>query len=156
MKDKSSCCSTSNKCSLQRQKDSNNDMHMSTKSQHWQSNISIETPIRGEKKIDRIICLLPKPIGEPLPIPNSDSFVSVVKKLLKSSAQTIQPKFSFEVSKEATEKNLTLLLENNFDLHSLLNEHRGTSVTSYGSEFKSPHELEALFYRHPRWPQLKT
>ena len=68
----------------------------------------------------------------------------------------IQPKFSFEVSKEATEKNLTLLLENNFDLHSLLNEHRGTSVTSYGSEFKSPHELEALFYRHPRWPQLKN
>ena len=72
VKDKSSCCSTSNKRSLQRQKDSNNDMHMSTKSQHWQSNISIETPIRGERRTDRIICLPPKPIGEPLPIPNSD------------------------------------------------------------------------------------
>ena len=48
---------------------------------------------------------------------------------------------------------MELLRDNDFDLDSLLD--RESSSTSYGSEFKSVLELEALLGRHPRWSEMK-
>ena len=67
----------------------------------------------------------------------------------------VKPKFRFDVSMDAARYNFNLLKENNFNLEDLLNTPGETSVTTYGSEFKTTKELEKLFILHPRWEALK-
>ena len=55
---------------------------------------------------------------------------------------------------EAAERNYAKLQQRQFDLESILRT-RDKSILSYGSEFKSTSELEALLFRHPRWKALK-
>ena len=65
-----------------------------------------------------------------------------LQKLLQSRTTLSKPMFKFNVSDEAAAFNMRLLRDNNFELGRLLNQTK--SVTSYGSEFKSPIELEPL------------
>ena len=82
-----------------------------------------------------------------------DEFLTTLKKLLSASAKVEEPAFSFEVLDEAAEFNMKMLKDHNFNLHHLLNEK--SSVTRYGSEFKSTRELEPLLGYHPRWKDMK-
>ena len=105
--------------------------------------------------------LPPPPIGPPRQKPNIFSspfdIVSVLRKLLHSAKPLVRPFLDFIVSPEAAEYNFHLLRGHNFNLHKLLNDMSdGTSVTSYGSEFKPPSELSPLLKRHPRWKVLST
>ena len=111
------------------------------------------------------VCLPPVHKGTPVKIPFSDvdspriytpSIVEAVKVLLLSSAPLTKPKVRFDVSREAAFHNFSILKEANYDLDSILNVPGETSVTTYGSEFKSVKNLEQLFGKHHRWQMLKT
>ena len=99
--------------------------------------------------------LPPAPSHLPREKPSMSPLVASIGSLLATSSPMVPPKFKFKASLESAYYNYTLLSENKFDLHSLLNTPEGVSVTSYGSEFKSPDNLKVLFNHHPRWPQLK-
>jgi hypothetical protein len=75
--------------------------------------------------------------------------------LLQLETPISQPDIKFDTSLEAADFNWKLLSSNNFDLESILN-HGSRSIMSYGSEFKTSHELETLLQFHPRWPALKS
>ena len=96
-----------------------------------------------------------KPI-KPKSTQEDEELVSAVKKLLLTSSKMSQPRFKFKANMAAAKYNFELLKQSDFDLHNLLNDTSNTSVTSYGSEFKHTSELNALFKKHHRWPELKT
>ena len=81
--------------------------------------------------------------------------VEVVKELLASSAALHHPSFKFKVTPEAAYHNFQLLKKRKFNLDKALKCEKATSITLYGSEFKTVPELEKLFKFHPRWKQLK-
>ena len=74
----------------------------------------------------------------------------VLKELLQKSEIMHPPAFKFDISQEAANYNYELLKKNKFDFDSLLNQ-KQTSITSYGSEFKSTQDLKTLLGHHPRW-----
>ena len=105
--------------------------------------------------INPSIALPPTPSTVPKLKPSASPLVQAVHYLLNLSSPMVPPKFKFTASSEAAAYNYSLLSSNNFDLHSLLNTPEGTSVTSYGSKFKTPRDLKRLFNHHPRWPTLQ-
>ena len=85
---------------------------------------------------------IPKPtVGIKTSMTTAD-LPTILQKLLQSTTNISEPTFKFNVSDEAAAFNMRLLRNNNFELGRLLNQTK--SVTSYGSEFKSPIELEPL------------
>ena len=103
--------------------------------------------------------LPPLPQGPPLPQPPHPSqevmLVPVLQQLLGLKSTLHPPLFRFDITKEAAHHNLQLLIDKKFQLESILNDPSRPSVTSYGSEFKSPESLHLLLHRHPRWPIMK-
>ena len=105
------------------------------------------------------IVLPPIPHGPPRMKPTTEAkswnIVTAIKTLLHSASPLVKPALVFKVSPQAAEYNFHMLRGHNFDLNKLLNDMSdGTSVTSYGSEFKAPSELSNLLQRHPRWQAL--
>ena len=100
-------------------------------------------------------CLPPIPSKIPIRKPSKSPLVEVTKYLLTSSSPMIVPKFRFAVSREAINYNLSVLRQNDYNLHNILNPSNSLSVTSYGSEFQSVQDLDNLLCRHPRWPNLQ-
>ena len=102
----------------------------------------------------RIIPLPPVPTRIQIPKPTVGiDTANTDLSLLTSSTELSKPVFKFKVSDEAATFNMKLLRDNNFELGRLFNQTK--SVTSYGSEFKSPTKLEPLLQSHPRWTELK-
>ena len=100
--------------------------------------------------------LPPAPKGPPIKKPRSKSaLVSAIEMLLLSSTPLFKPRVKFEISKEAAQFNFALLKEENFDLGKVINNLSKPSITSFGSEFKSPDLLDHLLGKHPRWKYLK-
>ena len=66
-----------------------------------------------------------------------------------------QPEFTFELTKEAAEKNFLVLRQYDFDLEKALSAQKGTPL-EYGSEFRTSSELEPLLMNHPLWPHMKS
>ena len=115
---------------------------------------------RNGEKVEEKVSLPPHPSVVQVPKPaisekflKEDDFLMALKKLLATSAKIEKPSFKFEVSDDAAEFNMNKLKDHNFDLDHLLNEK--SSVTRYGSEFKSTSELEPLLGCHPRWREMK-
>ena len=105
------------------------------------------------------VMLPPKPSSTPIEKPRSrikSNFLRAMLKLLTSSTKMAKPKIRFDICMAAAEENFNLLKANNFNLDKILNIEGETSVTSYGSEFKSVQELDSLFNNHPRWPALRS
>ena len=65
-----------------------------------------------------------------------------------------QPKFCFELTAEAAEKNFCVLKSYNLDLEAALADHRST-LLGYCSEFRPVSQLEPIFSLHPNWPHWK-
>ena len=80
---------------------------------------------------------------------------SVIDYLLKKESTLHTPLLRFDISSNAAEFNYNLLQQNNFNLDALLTQPK-QCLTSYGSEFKSPDDLDLLFKHHPRWKNLRT
>ena len=106
--------------------------------------------------------LPPRAVGPVKPHPTLDcidhqenQLIEAVKNLLSISSPLEKPELRFDISQEAAKNNFRLLKGNNFNLHKILNPPNKTSVTTYGSEFKSVNELQQLFCLHPRWPEMK-
>ena len=102
--------------------------------------------------------LPPRPTLTPIPKPTErikSNFLRALSELLVSSKKMVKPKVRFDICMAAAEENFKLLETNNFNLDRILNTEGETSVTSYGSEFKSVQELDSLFGNHPRWPALR-
>ena len=107
----------------------------------------------------RQVMLPPKPTSLPIPKPKfkvNSKFLRALLKLLTSSSKMVKPKVRFDICMAAAEENFRLLKTNKFNLDKLLNIEGETSVTSYGSEFKTVQELDELFNNHPRWPALRS
>lgn len=83
-----------------------------------------------------------------------DEFLRAIDHLLSITDEMAPPRFRFEVSSEAAEENLQLLRRGGYDWDGLLYTNP-TSVTSFGSEFKAPQDLDCLLSHHPRWNQLR-
>ena len=66
-----------------------------------------------------------------------------------------KPEFTFELTREAAEKNFLVLRRYGFDLEKALSAHQGTPL-EYGSEFRTVPELEPLLMLHPLWPHMKS
>jgi len=62
--------------------------------------------------------------------------------------------FSFYNTDEAKQSNAETLQKHNFDI-SLAIQAQSGSIASFGSEFRSPSELEGLLSQHPHWSHLK-
>ena len=120
--------------------------------------------VHQEPNLDRKIDLPPQPpstthyqIQKPsVPNPyNDDSWLATeIEALLKKKSHMTTSPFIFEVNPEAAKSNFSKLAESDFDLEGLLNPNE-RCATNYGSEFKTPVELEGLLSRHPRWNDLK-
>lgn len=82
-----------------------------------------------------------KNIGEDI----KSKLLSPILELLASSSKLDKPKVRFDISPEAAAHNFNLLRKENFDLERILNVPGQTSITSYGSEFKSTSELNKMF-----------
>lgn len=81
-------------------------------------------------------------------------FVTTIEELLAITQEMAEPRFKFEATAEAAAWNFKLLRDGGFGWDNLLNTNP-KSVTSFGSEFKDPQDLDRLFSYHPRWKQLR-
>jgi hypothetical protein len=110
-------------------------------------------PPRSEKVIKRPHLKDPCPMSLPR---IKDPFIASIQRLLFTSNRLSKPLINFDISPEAAEENFRKFKQANFNLDLLLNSPSSTSVTSYGSEFKSVKELYPLLGKHHRWKELKT
>ena len=113
--------------------------------------------VKETKDIDipKTVPLPPPPPTSQVPRPTASSeLVNAIKMLLDHSEELYPPRFEFDTSCKATQKNFQLLKENNFNLNSITQE-GPKSVLTYGSEFKSTELLNQLLHHHPRWTTLR-
>jgi hypothetical protein len=65
-----------------------------------------------------------------------------------------KPKFFFELTPEAAEKNFLILKRYNMSLENALEAQRGSPL-GYGLEFKPPEALHRIFRNHPLWGRMR-
>ena len=99
---------------------------------------------------------LNRPISSEVSMNEDRKISDLIRELLEIETPLDPPMFNFDISLSSAEEKLDLLRKNDFNWEELLNPKGKKCPTSFGSEFKSPHQLEQLFQRHPRWPMLKN
>ena len=84
------------------------------------------------------------------------NLILLIKYILSRSPKKMtKPKFIFEMSAEAAEKNWKVLESNNLDLNEALS-HQQSSQLGYGSEFRQTNLLNLILQHHPLWDRLKS
>lgn len=96
---------------------------------------------------------IPSGAAPPVTLSNTE-LVEAIKSLLQHSEPLQEPVLSFQATSGAAQKNMQIIRDYDFDFTAILNPPT-RCVTSFGSEFKSPIELERLLKAHPRWPTLR-
>jgi len=84
------------------------------------------------------------------------SFLASIQALHSTRHLTRRNKlmFSFYNTDEAKQSNAEILQKHNFDISMAIQAQSG-SIAYFGSEFRSPSELEGLLSQHPNWSHLK-
>ncbi|MFN9981490.1 MAG: hypothetical protein ACK53Y_16315 [bacterium] len=83
-------------------------------------------------------------------------FIEIVKNLHSTASPLMNPPlFIFKMCSSAAGFNAKVLVDNNFDLASII-ARRHPSQLSYGSEFRDPVLLKELLRHHPFWPRLNS
>ena len=96
--------------------------------------------------------ILPSKAHIPWP---SNLILLVIQITNSTSPPPMPPDFSFELTREAAQKNFCILLQHKGDLGSAIHHQRHSPV-GYGSEFRPINHLEPLLYLHPYWPKFKS
>ena len=82
-------------------------------------------------------------------------FIEIVKSLQSTPSPELNPpKFIFIFSKEAAEFNANILASANYNLDTIIRTQHPSQI-SYGSEFRTSHQLQELLLHHSFWPRLK-
>ena len=85
-----------------------------------------------------------------------NDLISVVAKVLEHSCECPSPPlFTFEMSREAAERNFCILVRHGMSLEKALNSQQHSPL-GYGSEFRPSTVLAPLLRRHPNWERLQN
>jgi hypothetical protein len=88
--------------------------------------------------------------------PANSAMLQIIKQMLESESPCLtKPKFCFEMTLEAAEKNFLVLKCHSFDLGKAIKAQLNSPV-GYGSEFRKHWILSPLLGNHPLWPQMKS
>ena len=115
-----------------------------------------ETTIR---KFHYLPSEVPSFFPEPVDAPNdcfipAPSFLQNLKKVHHTPVDPpAKPPFRFDTSEEALRHNAEVLSSADFDLERVLLDHQSTTL-GFGSEFRPPDQLSAVFGQHPLLPKL--
>ena len=111
-----------------------------------------EIQSKYEESPFNINCIPPHPKSTWFP----ENLLHIVSRIMSEEPTTMQkPLFTFDFSMDAAEKNWKVLKSHNLCLESVLSKNKNTQL-GYGSEFKPPSTLEAIFKNHPLWKRLKV
>ncbi len=112
--------------------------------------------VRQQQAVDQQL-QAPRTTGTTPPTPAfPPDLIKVIANIRKLTCPKPQPpKFFFELTTEAAEKNFIVLKRYNMDLGQAIAAQQASPL-DYGAEFKPPKTLQQIFQHHPLWKQMES